>query len=184
MSHGVDARGRVIMTKAVGPHAAGNAEHAGAILAVMLVDAEGVPVNLSSGGVSPSTFIYSQDAASAVWEVVHNLERYPSVTTVDSAGTPCIGDVDYHLDDPVKSGKVITITKCAPAIKLHALIELDRLNQTLGEVPPGRESVFLDILVRMDRALRAPNPATGLLEAHTSLKAALDYLTQHHAGDF
>lgn len=79
---------------------------------------------------------------------------------------------------------VIPVTKCAPTLKLHVLIELDRLNQALGTIPRGRESVFMAILIRMENALKDSSPATGLLEAHTSLKAALDYLAQHPTGDF
>lgn len=40
-------------------------------------------------------FIYHQRVASNVWVVEHNLNKYPSVTTVDSAGTIIIGQVIY-----------------------------------------------------------------------------------------
>ena len=79
---------------------------------------------------------------------------------------------------------VIPVTKCSPTIKLHVLVQLDRLNQSLTRIPRGRESVFAAILIRMEEALKAPNPSMGLLEAQTSLTVALDYLDQHPAGDF
>lgn len=49
--------------------------------------------NLS--GAAPSSYIYNQIAASAVWVVEHNLGKYPSVTIVDSANTVMIGDIRY-----------------------------------------------------------------------------------------
>ena len=33
------------------------------------------------------TFIYEQCTSSDTWVIIHNLNRYPSVTVVDSAGT-------------------------------------------------------------------------------------------------
>lgn len=112
MSHGVDARGRVIMTKAVGPNAAGNAEHAGAVMAVMLVDDQGMPVTFSGGGGTgtQTTYVHTQDAVSDTWVINHKLSRFPSVTVVDSAGTQGIPDVDYHLTEPDLVGNTITCT--------------------------------------------------------------------------
>lgn len=47
------------------------------------------------GSGSGSTFEYSQSTPSGTWEITHNLNRYPSVTVVDSAGTQVVGDVTY-----------------------------------------------------------------------------------------
>lgn len=41
------------------------------------------------------TYIYNQSTASAEWTINHNLNKYPSVTVVDSAGTICEGTVTY-----------------------------------------------------------------------------------------
>ena len=42
-----------------------------------------------------STYIHDQDAPSAEWTINHNLNTYPSVTIVDSAGTCVFGAVRY-----------------------------------------------------------------------------------------
>ena len=44
---------------------------------------------------SGSTFVFEQLQASSTWHIVHNIGRYVSVTVVDSAGTECVGAVDY-----------------------------------------------------------------------------------------
>ena len=45
---------------------------------------------------SDKTFVYNQtDTASDTWVIEHNLDKYPSVTVVDSAGTVVEGDVKY-----------------------------------------------------------------------------------------
>lgn len=41
------------------------------------------------------TFIYTQSSPSAVWSVIHNLGRYPSVSVVDSGGSTVWPDVSY-----------------------------------------------------------------------------------------
>lgn len=43
-------------------------------------------------------FTFTQNIASDVWEVEHNLNKYPSVTIVDSAGNVVVGDIVY-LDE-------------------------------------------------------------------------------------
>ena len=47
-----------------------------------------------------------QATASNVWEVQHNLNKYPSVTVVDSAENVVVGDVEY-ID---KNNVVLTFT--------------------------------------------------------------------------
>lgn len=46
-------------------------------------------------GDPPPTFIFEQGVASDEWTITHNLDNYPSVTVVDSAGSVVIGDVFY-----------------------------------------------------------------------------------------
>ena len=41
------------------------------------------------------TFIFEQERASDTWTIQHNLNKYPSVTVVDSAGSTVVGDVQY-----------------------------------------------------------------------------------------
>ena len=40
-------------------------------------------------------FAYSQMTPSDRWEINHPLDKYPSVTIVDSGGSIVVGDVDY-----------------------------------------------------------------------------------------
>jgi hypothetical protein len=49
------------------------------------------------GGVSlDANFVYNQVSPSAVWTVTHNLNKYPSVTVVDSADNTVYGEVEYN----------------------------------------------------------------------------------------
>lgn len=48
-----------------------------------------------SSGSGDKTFTFTQGSPSATWVVTHNLNKYPSVTVVDSAQTEVIGSVDY-----------------------------------------------------------------------------------------
>lgn len=41
------------------------------------------------------TYIHEQGIASDTWEIEHNLDKYPSVTLVDTAGTQFQGRVEY-----------------------------------------------------------------------------------------
>lgn len=41
------------------------------------------------------TYIHDQMVSSDTWVVTHNLDKYPSVSVVDSAGSLAIGDVQY-----------------------------------------------------------------------------------------
>lgn len=40
-------------------------------------------------------YVYRQSTASSVWTIQHNLNRYPSVTVVDSADNVVIGSITY-----------------------------------------------------------------------------------------
>lgn len=42
-----------------------------------------------------TTFVFSQSIANNIWNINHNLNKYPSVTVIDSAGTEVIGDIKY-----------------------------------------------------------------------------------------
>lgn len=41
------------------------------------------------------TFVFEQGSASDTWNITHNLDKYPSVTVVDSAGNEVIAEVTY-----------------------------------------------------------------------------------------
>lgn len=40
-------------------------------------------------------YIHNQTSASATWTVIHNLNKFPTIAVIDSAGTMVIGDVNY-----------------------------------------------------------------------------------------
>ena len=41
-------------------------------------------------------FVFTQSNAASTWVVTHNLNKYPSVSVVDSANTTVYGEVDYN----------------------------------------------------------------------------------------
>ena len=43
----------------------------------------------------PKRHMHTQNVASSVWSVVHQLDGFPSVTVVDSAGSVVVGEVSY-----------------------------------------------------------------------------------------
>ena len=47
------------------------------------------------GIVNDKNFVYNQATSSDVWEITHNLDKYPAVTVVDSGGSVVIGEVVY-----------------------------------------------------------------------------------------
>ena len=64
----------------------------------------GAPINVSIIGTGPKGekgdsgdkfYVHDQISPSDTWEIIHNLDKYPSVSVVDSAGSKVIGDVSY-----------------------------------------------------------------------------------------
>lgn len=47
----------------------------------------------SNQAFSDKNYVHNQVSVSSTWIVVHNLNKFPSVTVVDSAGTSVIGEV-------------------------------------------------------------------------------------------
>ena len=47
------------------------------------------------GIIYDKTFVYNQVTSSDVWEIEHNLDKYPSVTVVDSGGSVVVGEIVY-----------------------------------------------------------------------------------------
>lgn len=41
------------------------------------------------------TYTHIQSIASSTWVIAHNLEKFPSITIVDSSGNVVIGDIKY-----------------------------------------------------------------------------------------
>jgi hypothetical protein len=60
------------------------------------------------GGSTNNSFRYSSDTKKLVWEIEHNLQKYPSVVVTDTAGTTYEGNVRY-IDD-----NKLTITFSVP----------------------------------------------------------------------
>lgn len=53
-------------------------------------------------GLSGASYVHDQLVSAADWEINHNLNRYPSVTVVDSAGTVVEGSVEYVSSDVIR----------------------------------------------------------------------------------
>lgn len=49
--------------------------------------------------VEDKTYIHRQKEVSKEWTIIHNLNKYPSVTIINSAGDEVIGDVRYYKDN-------------------------------------------------------------------------------------
>ena len=65
---------------------------------------EGPPGPAGSGG--DLNYVHTQVGASAIWTVDHDLNKFPSVTVVDSGNTVVQGDIEYVSLDQL----VITFT--------------------------------------------------------------------------
>lgn len=69
-----------------------------------ITDLNGVPVPLNDeiGNIEgDKTFEYIQLSASDTWEIVHNLNKYVSVTIVDSGKNMVVGDIEYESPNKV-----------------------------------------------------------------------------------
>ena len=49
-------------------------------------------MNIDSGD---ANYVHKQTEASAEWIIVHNLNKYPAVSIIDSAGDEVVGNVHY-----------------------------------------------------------------------------------------
>ena len=49
-----------------------------------------------SASAGSETYIHTQNPASDLWTIHHNLNNYPAVEVIDSAGNVVIGDVRYE----------------------------------------------------------------------------------------
>ena len=47
------------------------------------------------GIINDKNFVYVQATSSDIWEITHNLNKYPAVTVVDSGGSVVIGEIVY-----------------------------------------------------------------------------------------
>jgi len=71
------------------------------IVSAYITGAETKTLNLGQrdgGTVSVSytdTYVFTQSSPSASWSITHNMNKYPSVTVIDSGNNEVIGDVVY-----------------------------------------------------------------------------------------
>ena len=49
-----------------------------------------------------STYIHDQGTSSTVWTIVHNLDKRPSATVVDTAGTVVSGEISYVSNNEIE----------------------------------------------------------------------------------
>ena len=59
------------------------------------VTLEGNKTSSELGITGDKHFTYIKSTPDSVWEITHNLDKYPSVTVVDSAGSVVMGDITY-----------------------------------------------------------------------------------------
>ena len=48
------------------------------------------------GIINDLNYVHTQNTASDTWVIVHNLNKYPSATIINSAGDEVIGDIFYN----------------------------------------------------------------------------------------
>lgn len=51
--------------------------------------------------VSDKKYTHNQIASSTIWNIVHNLNKKPNVTVVDSGDNVCIGEIQYISDNVI-----------------------------------------------------------------------------------
>ena len=59
------------------------------------VTLEGNKTSSELGITGDKDFTYIKSTPDKIWEITHNLDKYPSVTVVDSAGSVVMGDITY-----------------------------------------------------------------------------------------
>ena len=52
-------------------------------------------ISIAPFGTEGYEYTFTQSAAASTWTINHNLDRFPSVTTVDSAGSIINGAITY-----------------------------------------------------------------------------------------
>ena len=61
---------------------------------------QGAQGEAGSGG--DKSYVHTQSTSSSTWTITHNLNKYPAVSVIDSAGTEVMGDVLYMSTNKVK----------------------------------------------------------------------------------
>lgn len=55
----------------------------------------GTSTSAASASDGDKNYVHVQGTAATVWEVVHNLNKFPSVTVIDSSGREVEGQIDH-----------------------------------------------------------------------------------------
>ena len=63
---------------------------------------EGNKTSAQLGIVDDKTYVHVQTTSTAVWSIQHNLNKFPSVTVVDSGGSVVVGETVYIDNNNIK----------------------------------------------------------------------------------
>ena len=66
------------------------------------VTLEGNKTSSELGLTGDKHFTYIKSTPDSIWEITHDLDKYPSVTVVDSAGSVVMGDITYTSKSAIK----------------------------------------------------------------------------------
>ena len=66
------------------------------------VTLEGNKTSSELGLTGDKDFTYIKSTPDQIWDITHNLDKYPSVTIVDSAGSVVMGDITYTSKSAIK----------------------------------------------------------------------------------
>lgn len=66
------------------------------------VTLEGNKTSSELGLTGDKHFTYIKSTPDSVWDITHDLDKYPSVTVVDSAGSVVMGDITYTSKSAIK----------------------------------------------------------------------------------
>ena len=66
------------------------------------VTLEGNKTSSELGLTGDKDFVYIKSTPNKIWEITHNLHKYPSVTIVDSAGSVVMGEITYENKNKLK----------------------------------------------------------------------------------
>lgn len=55
----------------------------------------------TQGNVKEPTFVFNQTSSSSTWTINHNLQKFPSVTVVDSSGNVVMGFQTYSNNNQI-----------------------------------------------------------------------------------
>ena len=75
-----------------------NISGVGGSTAAVAIQQPSVNISIAKEGITSipdAHFVFSQEVVSKVWEIEHNMNKYPSVTIVDAGGNILYTEVEY-----------------------------------------------------------------------------------------